>query len=269
MNIPLLMGILNITDDSFADGGRYLDPELAFKHAKDMIAEGADIIDLGAESTRPGSKPVSQEVEIERLQPLLKAIHQDYPQLQISVDSQKSAVAQMAIDCGASIINDISALRYDPDMASVIADKPQIKVILMHMKGNPATMQKNPSYIDVVAEVQDFFLERLEFCRNSGIAENQIWLDPGIGFGKNLQHNLSLLTQLDALTQLGYPVVLGASRKRFINTIIACEPQDRLPGTLAVALAGAMQNIQVLRVHDVAAHKQFLTVFQKLQLESG
>lgn len=267
--MPRLMGILNVTSDSFSDGGRYLDPEPAFEHAKQMIAEGADIIDIGAESTRPGSLPVNETIQIERLLPLVQAIAEEFPLVAISVDTRSFAVAQKAVERGATIINDISALRQDAQLAPFIAANPQLKVILMHMAGDPLTMQVNPKYHNVIREVHEFFLERLDFCSRARIAENQIWLDPGIGFGKNLQHNLILLANLNLFTGMNYPVVLAASRKRFINDIIPSEPEERLPGTLAAAWAGVLQNVQILRVHDVAAHKQFLNVFSRMLLETG
>lgn len=269
MSMPQLMGILNVTEDSFSDGGRFLEPEKAFAQARSMIAEGADIIDVGAESTRPGSIPVDQETELRRLIPVLKAIHTEFPHIPLSVDTQKSGVARLAVENGVTIINDISALRNDPELAMLIAENPQLKLILMHMSGTPRTMQTAPSYHDVLAEVRDFLVQRVDFCVSRGIRKEQIWLDPGIGFGKNLQHNLALMANLDCLTDLGLPVVLAASRKRFINEISPSAPEERLPGTLAVALAGALQHVHVLRVHDVAAHRQFLNVFRNLLMENG
>lgn len=263
------MGILNLTEDSFSDGGKYLRPEHALEHAKRMIDEGADIIDIGAESTRPGSLPVAESVQIERLLPVVRAICAKYPGTAISIDTRSSKVAKLAVECGATIINDVSAMRDDCLMAAFIASNPHLKIVLMHMSGEPLTMQQNPSYQNVLQEVLEFFGERLDFCRKAGINRDQIWLDPGIGFGKNLRHNLQLLAHLDTISELGYPVLLAASRKSFINEISPSEPIDRLPGSLAAALAGALQNVRILRVHDVAAHKQFLNVISRIQMETG
>lgn len=268
-NIPQLMGIVNVTEDSFSDGSMYLDPKQAIKHAEELIAQGATIIDLGAESTRPGALPISAELQLERLLPVIIGIKSLYPELVISVDTRSALVARETIAVGASIINDISALRHDPEMAIVMATHPQVQLILMHMQGEPETMQMAPYYNDLIGEIKAFFTERIAFCQAQGIDRNSIMLDPGIGFGKNLQHNLELLVRLDEFASFGLPLVLGASRKSFINMLSTSAPQQRLPGTLAVAAWGMMKGAAILRVHDVAEHQQFIKVFHAIAIATG
>ena len=223
--IPQIMGVLNLTEDSFYDGGYYLAPAAAVAHAMAMINTGAQILDIGAESTRPGANGVTAELEWQRIEPVLTELKAKNPKVLISIDTQKAEVAEKAIALGANIINDISALQYDPNMVEVIAANPGVRVILMHMQGRPQHMQINPQYEEVSAEVMDFLQERAEFAISQGVAKERIILDPGIGFGKNLQHNLKLLAELDSLTELGYPVLLGASRKGFIDfiSLIKCK----------------------------------------------
>lgn len=263
------MGIVNVTEDSFSDGSLYLETKKAVTQAQKLIDQGADIIDLGAESTRPGAHPVEAKVEIERIIPLLSRLKHQHPNTLYSIDTRKASVAQAAIAAGADIINDISALRYDPDMAEVIAVNPHVKLILMHMQGEPETMQRAPHYINVVSEVQEFFQQRLQYCRDMGINTARIMLDPGIGFGKNLQHNLELLSHLEGLKKLGLPIVLGASRKSFINQIIPSKPAERVAGSLAAAAWGMMQGVSILRVHDIAEHVQFICVFSAIASAAG
>ena len=258
--IPVLMGILNVTEDSFSDGAQFLDRELALKHTETMIAEGAEIIDIGAESTRPGSLPVSADIQIQRIIPILSYLKAKYPEVSYSVDTQKATVAEKAIANGATIINDISALRTDPALGELLAAHPQVKIILMHMQGTPYTMQLNPVYQDVLREINVFFQDRIDFCVTQGILRENIILDPGIGFGKNLQHNLAILANLRTFKEFGLPLVVGASRKSFIDKISPSSPSQRPGGCLAAALVSAFAEINILRVHDVLLHKQFFEV---------
>jgi dihydropteroate synthase len=258
--IPVLMGILNVTEDSFSDGAQFLDRELAIKHTEVMIAEGAEIIDIGAESTRPGSLPVPAEIQEQRIIPILSSLKEKYPEVTFSVDTQEATVAEKAIELGASIINDISALRTDPALAELLSANPEVKVILMHMQGTPRTMQINPVYQDVLVEIKDFFQERIDFCLAKGILRENIMLDPGIGFGKNLEHNLTILGNLRTFKEFGLPLVVGASRKSFIDKISPSSPAQRIGGCLAAAFVSACEEIDILRVHDVLLHRQFFEV---------
>ena len=260
MRRPLVMGIVNLTPDSFSDGGRFLVPRQALDHARRLIAEGADILDLGAESTRPGAAPVSQQTELERLLPLIEAIRQDSA-IAISVDTMKPAVAQAAMAAGATIWNDVTALGHDP-LSLATAASLGCNVVLMHMRGEPRTMQDDPRYDDVAAEVEAYLLQRALAAQQAGVAPDRIWLDPGLGFGKTTDHNLALIAGLPRLASRGYRVLLGASRKRFIAALYppAVEPADRLAGSLAIALAGARAGVAVVRAHDVAATIQALDV---------
>jgi dihydropteroate synthase len=258
--IPKLMGILNLTEDSFSDGGYFLAPSAAVAHATKLIKAGADILDIGAESTRPGSKPVPAELEWQRIEPVLAAIKQKHPGIRISIDTQKAEVADKAIAMGVDMINDVSALRFDPEMAKLMAAHPQIELILMHMQGRPDTMQRNPHYEDVISEVLAFLRERAEHAIAQGIARERILIDPGIGFGKNLEHNLQLLAGLDTLRDLGFPVLLGASRKRFIDQLSPSTVEQRMGGSLATTMLACMSKIDIVRVHDVLLHRQFLDV---------
>lgn len=258
--IPVLMGILNVTEDSFSDGAQFLDRELAIKHTEVMIAEGAEIIDIGAESTRPGSLPVPAEIQEQRIIPILSSLKEKYPEVTFSVDTQEATVAEKAIELGASIINDISALRTDPALAELLSTNPEVKVILMHMQGTPRTMQINPVYQDVLVEIKDFFQERIDFCLAKGILRENIMLDPGIGFGKNLEHNLTILANLRTFKEFGLPLVVGASRKSFIDKISPSLPAQRIGGCLAAAFVSAYEEIDILRVHDVLLHRQFFEV---------
>jgi len=259
-----------MTEDSFSDGNRYLDPSAATRHALELLDSGAEIIDLGAESTRPGASPVPAEIQMQRLIPVITQIIHQRPETVISVDTRSAEVALNAIQAGAKIINDISALRYDPDLALILAANPHVMVILMHMQGEPQTMQQNPQYHDLIPEIKTFFEERISFCQSRGVKSSNIMLDPGIGFGKTLQHNLELLAGLDEFHTLGLPLVLGTSRKSFINLLSPSSPENRLAGTLATAAWGVMKGAAILRVHDVAEHAQFLRVFSAIaQSEEG
>lgn len=261
---PRLMGILNVTPDSFSDGGMFLDPDLAIQQGIMMIESGAAIIDLGGESTRPSSSETSAEEEIKRVMPMLRELIQRYPHITYSIDTRHAATAAAAIELGATIVNDISALQHDPQMAFLLAKHPQVQVILMHMQGQPQTMQDAPFYTDLMGEIKDFFAQRIAFCTSVGIATARLILDVGIGFGKTAQHNLQLLAQLDAFKELGLPLVLGASRKSFIDQYSPSSVQDRLAGSLAAALVSAMQGVEILRVHDVAEHRQFFALLNAI-----
>jgi dihydropteroate synthase len=257
---PRVMGIVNATPDSFSDGGRHLAPEAALAHARRLIAEGADILDLGAESTRPGAEPVTAELELERLVPLVVAIREGSA-IPISVDTMKPEVARAAVSAGATMWNDVSALRHAPESLAVAADL-GCEVVLMHMQGEPRSMQAAPRYDDVVAEVADFLAERAQAAMAAGVARARIWVDPGVGFGKHMiRHNLPLLASLDRIVALGFPVLLGASRKAFIGALDnGAGPQDRLGGSIAAALAGAAAGVAAVRVHDVRETVQALAV---------
>jgi dihydropteroate synthase len=263
---PLVMGVVNLTADSFSDGGRFLEPGAALDQARRLIGEGAEILDLGAESTRPGAAPVSAEVELERLLPLIVSIRavSDIP---ISIDTMKPLVAQQAIAAGATIWNDVTALTHDrqsPALAAALG----CEVMLMHMQGEPGSMQDDPRYGDVVAEVERYLLARAADAEEAGVARDKIWIDPGIGFGKTVEHNLALLNALPRFCARGYRVLLGASRKRFLSALSpgAAQPQDRLAGSLAAALAGARAGVAAVRVHDVAATVQALDVDAAIRL---
>src|SRR5574341_766694 len=245
---PLVMGVLNVTPDSFSDGGRYLDPQAAVDHAVEMQAQGADLIDIGAESTRPGAEPVDQEEESRRLIPVVKAVCRTVS-VPVSVDTTKAVVARQALDAGAVIVNDISALRFDAGMKTLIVET-GAGLVLMHMQGTPKTMQRAPPYRDVIGEVRQFLVERIGTALEAGIAAEQILLDPGIGFGKNLEHNLTLLARLDVFVALQYPILVGVSRKAFIGQVLARPLDDRLMGTAAAITVALLRGARVIRVHD-------------------
>ena len=245
----LIMGVLNVTPDSFSDGGLYLRTEDAVRRAEEMAQEGADIIDIGGESSRPGAEPVPLEEELRRVIPVVREVARRLP-VPISVDTYKAEVARRALEEGASIVNDISALRFDPDMADVVAER-EAPVVLMHMKGTPRDMQRNPYYEDVLGEVEGFLRERKEAAVGMGIPEENIILDPGIGFGKRVQDNLQLLKNLDRLVALGSPVLVGTSRKSFIGAVLDLPVEERLEGTLATLVLAVAKGAKILRVHDV------------------
>lgn len=244
-----IMGILNVTPDSFSDGGAFIDPEKAFEHALRMRAEGADIIDIGGESTRPGAEKISEEEEAARIIPLIERISRE-PGMLVSVDTYKASVARDAIAAGARMVNDISGLRFDPGMAPLVAET-GVPVVLMHIQGTPRDMQKNPFYEDVLGEILVFLEESMEMAFAAGIREEQIIVDPGIGFGKRLQDNLDILKHLRDLKVLGRPVLLGTSRKAFIEGILDLPVTDRLEGTAATVCMGIMNGAHMVRVHDV------------------
>lgn len=260
---PRIMGILNITPDSFSDGGQVFAVEAALDRARKMAAE-ADILDIGGESTRPGSAAVPEKDEISRVVPVIEAIRAAGITTPISIDTRKASVAAAALDAGADIVNDVAAMTYDSAMAGLVAER-GVPVCLMHAQGDPETMQNDPRYDDVVRDVYDWLAERIEAAVSAGISRDKIIADPGIGFGKTLQHNVSLLQNLSIYHGLGCPVLLGASRKRFIGTIgNAPDPLDRTAGSVAVALHGAAQAVQILRVHDTFETRQALSLQQAI-----
>jgi dihydropteroate synthase len=252
-----LMGVVNVTPDSFSDGGLYLDPDQAIAHGHQLAEDGAEILDVGGESTRPGAEAVPEAEELRRVIPVIQGLVAT--QAQISIDTSKAAVAAAALDAGAEIVNDVTALRGDPGMASLCAERDAI-VVLMHMRGRPRTMQEDPRYEDVVAEVKAFLAERLGAARAAGIAEERVWLDPGIGFGKTAAHNMELLRRLGELRDLGRPLVIGTSRKSFIGKVDGSAAGERLGGTIASSMLAAAEGAEVLRVHDVAEVRQALAV---------
>jgi len=253
---PKLMGIVNVTPDSFSDGGRYFDAGAAIAHGVELVRDGADILDVGGESTRPGAEPVSVEEELRRIEPVVAGLAETAT---VSIDTSKAAVARAAIEVGASIVNDVTALRGDPEMAALCAER-GVGVVLMHMPGNPRTMQDDPRYEDVVDEVKAFLAERVEAAVAAGIAEERVWVDPGIGFGKTVEHNLELLHRVGELRELGRPLVVGTSRKSFIGGIDGSGVEDRVGGTIASSVIAAAEGADVLRVHDVAEISQALAV---------
>jgi dihydropteroate synthase len=257
---PVVIGILNVTPDSFSDGGNFLDPGAAAEHAASLLDEGAGIIDVGGESTRPGSDPVPQEEEVRRVVPVISRIIAARPEAVISVDTYRSATAAAALDAGASIVNDVTALRGDPRMISVVAEA-RCPVILMHMQGEPKTMQSEPRYTDVVREVKDFLRSRAEHAVATGVSQENIIVDPGIGFGKSLDHNLVLLRDLESIVDLGFPVLVGASRKSFIGSITGVQAAaDRVFGTVATTVLAYEKGATLFRVHDVRANSEALAV---------
>jgi dihydropteroate synthase len=246
-----VMGIVNVTPDSFSDGGRYTDASAAIAHALQLEADGAAILDIGGESTRPGAEPVAADEEIRRVVPVIEGLHQRKVRAQISVDTSKAAVAAAALDAGATLVNDVTALRGDPAMAELVAAR-GVQCCLMHMLGEPRTMQDDPRYDDVVAEVKTFLEERMAFAVSQGVLEERILLDPGIGFGKTAEHNLELLARVGDLVALGRPVVIGTSRKSFLGRITGRTVDDRLAGTIATNVLAYERGARVFRVHDVA-----------------
>ncbi|WFP51624.1 dihydropteroate synthase [Methylomonas sp. EFPC3] len=257
---PQLMGILNVTPDSFSDGGKFTGVAAAVSQAEKMIAEGADIIDVGGESTRPGSDPVTAEEQIRRVVPAIRAIRQLDPTLRISIDTMSSQVAAAARDAGADIINDVSAGQGDSDMLAFAA-RSGMPIILMHMQGEPKTMQENPCYENVVEEVAAALQQRIDAALNAGIAAQNIAIDPGIGFGKRKQDNLQLLAHLQRFVAMGYPVLLGASRKRFMGNICNVEqPAELVTATAVTTALGVMAGVRMFRVHDVKANRQAIDV---------
>ena len=263
---PLVMGILNVTPDSFSDGGRWNRFDAARSRAEAMLEAGADMLDVGGESTRPGAVAVSAEEERARVIPVIREIHRVHPQAVISIDTTKADVARAAVDAGASIINDVSAGEMDTEMAKLAAES-RAGIVLMHMRGNPRTMQDNPQYDHVVEEVCDYLARRVEHFEAQGVASDAIVLDPGMGFGKTRQHNLELLAGISDLTALGYPVLIGLSRKRFLGDLTGRKINDRLAASLAGLSYAVTKGARVLRVHDVAESVDAVRVLTALQAE--
>ncbi len=252
---PLVMGVLNVTPDSFSDGGEHYDRDAALARAEQMIEEGADIVDVGGESSRPGAAPVPEEEELRRVLPVVEHLAPRVP-VPLSVDTYKAAVARRAVEAGAAIVNDISGLRMDPNMARTVAES-GCTVVVMHMRGTPRTMQSDTRYEDLMAEVHGALAESVRTAREAGVDEDRIWVDPGIGFGKSAQGNLVILQRLSELQGLGCPVLVGASRKSFIGITLGIEdPKDRLEGSLAAAVVAVMNGAAVVRVHDVRATRR-------------
>jgi len=260
---PLIMGVLNVTPDSFSDGGRYATTGEAIEQGRRLSAEGADIIDVGGESTRPGSEPVPVEVELERVVPVVRELAQEL-RTPISIDTQKARVAEAALEAGAEMINDVSALRSDPAMAALAASS-GAAVVLMHMQGDPKTMQLRPHYGEVVGEVADWLAERVEAAVSAGVKRDRLLVDPGFGFGKTLGHNLELLRRLGELHRLGLPVVAGTSRKSMIGAILDRPVQERLNGTLATVACAVLAGCHVVRVHDVAPTLEVVKVCEAVR----
>ena len=253
------MGVVNVTPDSFSDGGLFLDAEAAVEHGRRLAAEGAAILDVGGESTRPGAEPVAEDEELRRVLPVVEQLAADRGG-RISIDTTKSGVARAAIEAGADIVNDVSAFRFDPELPGVVAEA-GADCCLMHMLGDPRTMQLHPRYDDVVDEVKGFLEERLAFATGEGIAEERVWLDPGIGFGKTVEHNLELLRRLDEIVAIGRPVVIGTSRKSFLGKLAGGRDEgERLPGTIATNVLALERGATVFRVHEVAQNADALAV---------
>ncbi|MGA8364420.1 MAG: dihydropteroate synthase [Solirubrobacteraceae bacterium] len=261
------MGVVNVTPDSFSDGGLFLDAQAAIAHAREMVGEGAEIVDVGGESTRPGAEPVPATEELRRVLPVVEGVAAAGTGAQVSIDTSKASVARACIAAGATLINDVTALRGDPEMAALVAES-GTECCLMHMRGEPRTMQVDPRYDDVVDDVKSFLEERMAYAVDAGVREERIMLDPGIGFGKTLAHNLALLRRLRELASLGRPLVVGTSRKSFIGRLLAdvagqTEPvaaSERLEGTIATSVLAYERGASVFRVHDVAPVRAALTV---------
>ena len=259
MSAALIMGVVNVTPDSFSDGGEFLDADTAVRHGLRLADEGAHILDVGGESTRPGAEPISPDEELSRVLPVIERLASEADG-RLSIDTTKVSVARSALGAGATIVNDVSALRFDPDMAGLVAET-GAGCCLMHMLGEPRTMQADPRYDDVVSEVKAFLEERLAFAVSEGVDEERVWLDPGIGFGKTVEHNLELLRRLDEIVAIGRPVVVGTSRKSFLGKLAGGRDEgDRLPGTIATNVLALERGATVFRVHDVAPNVDALAV---------
>ena len=258
LQFPAIMGIVNVTPDSFSDGGRFFDADDALEQGLALVREGASLVDIGGESTRPGSELVSLDEELRRVLPVVEALAGRVG-VPISVDTMKADVARRALAAGAAMVNDVSALRFDDEMVDVIAESGR-PVCLMHMQGMPKTMQDDPRYDDVVGEVLDFLEDRMAFALARGVREDQIVIDPGIGFGKTVAHNLALLDGLSRFTGLGRPVLIGASRKRFLGAILGAEPSGRAIGTVTTTVMGYLAGAHIFRVHDVKPNFEALRV---------
>ena len=258
----LIMGILNLTPDSFSDGGQFSDKNQATDYALKMIEDGADMIDIGGESTRPGAEPVSLDEELKRTISIIKSIRQQSDCL-ISIDTYKSPVAEAALDVGANLVNDISGLTFDEKMIDIVIAR-KVPVILMHMKGTPRSMQVDPHYNNVIKEICEFFKRKVKSAKNSGILDNMIILDPGIGFGKRLEDNFEIIRELKQICAMGYPILLGPSRKSFIGASLNLPVEERLEGTLASIPVGIMNGANIIRVHDVKETFRAVKIIEKI-----
>ncbi len=254
-----IMGVVNVTPDSFSDGGLFLDPKAAVAHGLELAAEGADVLDVGGESTRPGAEPVAADEELRRVLPVIEGLTAAGTPAQLSIDTSKLAVAEAAVAAGATYVNDVTAFRAEPEIAGLVADR-GVDCCLMHMRGKPRTMQADPAYDDVVSDVKAFLEERLAAAVAAGVAEERLTLDPGIGFGKTLEHNLELLRRLGELVALGRPILVGTSRKSFLGRMTGREVDDRLAGTIATNVLALERGASVFRVHDVAPVADALAV---------
>jgi len=273
-NRTLVMGIINVTPDSFYASSRKTTVDEALKTVKKMVENGADIIDIGGMSTRPGSEPVDSEEELKRVLPVVKAVRENFPQVPISIDTYRATIAKKALEAGADIVNDISGFSFDKDLVKVVADF-KAPTVLMHIKGTPKTMQQNPHYEDVVKEIIEYFIERMDFAASQGVDLDKVILDPGIGFGKRYRDNLEILARLDEFKSLRKPLLVGASRKSFIGTALgSVPPEERLEGTLAVTALCTMKGVDIVRVHDVRENARVVKMlevikWQKLSSPSG
>jgi len=262
-NRPLVMGIVNVTPDSFSDGGMYLSSEKAIEHARKLVEEGADIIDIGGESSRPGAVSITDEEEIERVQPVLEGLIPSIA-VPISIDTRKAKVAKMACELGATIINDISGLQEGPEIAEVAA-RFETHLVLMHMRGTPATMQVGIQYTDLIGEISSFLATAAELAMSAGVDKEKIIIDPGIGFGKTVEHNFTLIKKLDLLAKLGYPILIGVSRKSFIGKSLDLPVDERLEGSLAAAIYAAIKGAAIIRVHDVLSTVRALKILELIE----
>jgi len=258
------MGIVNVTPDSFSDGGQFYQAESAIDHGLSLIKDGAEILDIGGESTRPGAESISKDEEFNRILPVIKGLRKIDQEILISIDTTKSAVAAKAIEAGADIVNDISGLTFDKRMAKVVS-KLDIPVVIMHLNGSPATMQKNPHYENLVGEISSFFLNRINVAKAAGIQSNKIILDPGIGFGKTMVHNFTLIQKLNKFCELGFPILIGPSRKAFIGTTLDLPTNERVEGTAAAVSASILNGARIVRVHDVKEMKRVVTITEKIR----
>ena len=256
---PVFMGIVNVTPDSFSDSGKFFNQGDAVAHALKLVSDGADILDIGGESTRPGSEPITIDIEIERVIPVIRGIREAGIAVPISIDTRKLEVAEKAVDAGAVIINDVTALGDDPGIGDLVAEK-NLGLVLMHMQGRPQSMQENPHYDDVIAEISEFFIERVDFAQSCGVKPENIVLDPGIGFGKLLEHNLTIIAECGRFLEIGRPVLIGTSRKRFIGEILGCKVNKRLFGTIGSCVAALYSGARIFRVHDVGPVREAIEV---------
>jgi dihydropteroate synthase len=260
----LVMGIVNVTPDSFSDGGEFYSSKDAIAHASKLINEGADIIDIGGESTRPGATEISSSDELKRVIPVIQGIRSNNPDILISIDTTKAIVAKEAVEVGANIINDVSGLSFDSQMPMTVASL-DVPIIIMHMKGNPRNMQKNPEYKDLIDEILNYFKERIKIATKAGIDREMIILDPGIGFGKTVEHNFQILSKLNKFNKLELPLLIGPSRKSFIGLTLNLSPEDRVDGTAATVAIGVNNGARIVRVHDVEKMKRVVIITDRIR----